>query len=155
MRYGDGHLVAVGTALTGSPPHRSVRAELPHTAPTSGEWRKSDLAALRTFCFQNDALSRPCVRHAAVCRSFPLVSPLSSTASATGIPPALFGCFPGTMGLSDCPETFMSGFRHSAFPDRPILSSLMGVSGLSRFPRKEFPRMLRVSDCAVLHKTRV
>ena len=26
--------IAVGTALTGGPPHRSVRAELPHTAPT-------------------------------------------------------------------------------------------------------------------------
>jgi hypothetical protein len=28
--------VAVGTALAGGPPHRSVRAALPHTAPTSG-----------------------------------------------------------------------------------------------------------------------
>jgi hypothetical protein len=27
--------VAVGTAIAGRPPHRSVRAELPHTAPTS------------------------------------------------------------------------------------------------------------------------
>ena len=26
--------IAVGTSLTGGPPHRSVRAELPHTAPT-------------------------------------------------------------------------------------------------------------------------
>ena len=26
--------VAVGTAIAGRPPHRSVRAELPHTAPT-------------------------------------------------------------------------------------------------------------------------
>ncbi len=26
--------IAVGTAITGRPPHRSVRAELPHTAPT-------------------------------------------------------------------------------------------------------------------------
>ena len=32
---------AVGTALAGGPPHRSVRAELPHTAPTSGVWRRS------------------------------------------------------------------------------------------------------------------
>lgn len=30
------NVVAVGTAITHSPPHRSVRAELPHTAPTSG-----------------------------------------------------------------------------------------------------------------------
>jgi len=33
--------VAVGTPITRRPPHRSVRAELPHTAPTSGIWRKS------------------------------------------------------------------------------------------------------------------
>ncbi|MGI9302955.1 MAG: hypothetical protein ACR2RB_09630, partial [Gammaproteobacteria bacterium] len=33
-RYG---LVAVGTPLTGRPPHRSVRAEFPHTAPASGD----------------------------------------------------------------------------------------------------------------------
>jgi hypothetical protein len=26
--------VAVGTVIAGRPPHRSVRAELPHTAPT-------------------------------------------------------------------------------------------------------------------------
>ena len=29
-------LIAVGTPVTERPPHRSVRAELPHTAPTSG-----------------------------------------------------------------------------------------------------------------------
>ena len=28
--------IAVGTPITERPPHRSVRAELPHTAPTSG-----------------------------------------------------------------------------------------------------------------------
>src|SRR5215471_17261255 len=33
--------VAVGTALTGGPPHRSQRAGLPHWAPTLGEWRRS------------------------------------------------------------------------------------------------------------------
>src|SRR4051812_27690419 len=33
--------VAVGNALSGVPPRRSVRAELPHTAPTSGAWRRS------------------------------------------------------------------------------------------------------------------
>ena len=34
-------LVAVGTTIAGRPPHRSVRAELPHTAPTLDEWRRS------------------------------------------------------------------------------------------------------------------
>ena len=32
---------AVGTRVAPGPPHRSVRAELPHTAPTSGAWRRS------------------------------------------------------------------------------------------------------------------
>jgi hypothetical protein len=31
-----GHLIAVGTPITGRPPHRTVRAEFPHTAPTLG-----------------------------------------------------------------------------------------------------------------------
>ena len=35
-----GRAVAVGAALSGGPPHRSVRAELPHTALTSGAWRR-------------------------------------------------------------------------------------------------------------------
>src|SRR4051812_11531568 len=34
-------LVAVGTTVTRRPPHRSVRAELLHTAPTSDAWRRS------------------------------------------------------------------------------------------------------------------
>jgi hypothetical protein len=29
-------LFAVGTIIADRPPHRSVRAEFPHTAPTSG-----------------------------------------------------------------------------------------------------------------------
>jgi hypothetical protein len=33
--------VAVGNALAGVPPRRSVRAELPNTAPTSAAWRKT------------------------------------------------------------------------------------------------------------------
>jgi hypothetical protein len=35
---------AVGTALAGGPPHRSVREELPHTAPTSGRTRRRPVA---------------------------------------------------------------------------------------------------------------
>ena len=34
-------VVTVGNALAGVPPCRTVRAELPHTAPTSGAWRRS------------------------------------------------------------------------------------------------------------------
>src|SRR5713226_2254520 len=39
---------AVGTLVDPAPPHRSVRAELLHTAPTSDTWRRS---AGLTCCF--------------------------------------------------------------------------------------------------------
>jgi hypothetical protein len=35
-RHDPLNVIAVGTALTGGPPHRSQRAELPHWAPASG-----------------------------------------------------------------------------------------------------------------------
>ncbi len=38
--------VAVGMALSGHPPHGSVREALPHTALTSGTWRRSACAPL-------------------------------------------------------------------------------------------------------------
>ena len=38
---GFGGLVAVGTPVTRCPPHRSVRAALPHTAPASGHDAKA------------------------------------------------------------------------------------------------------------------
>src|SRR6202453_5354934 len=34
-------LVTVGTVIAVRPPYRSVRAELPHTAPTLDEWRRN------------------------------------------------------------------------------------------------------------------
>jgi hypothetical protein len=41
-------MIAVGTALSGRPPHRSVRAELPHTAPTlDADWQTSRLVVRR------------------------------------------------------------------------------------------------------------
>jgi len=50
-----GWVVAVGTALSGRPPHRSQRAELPHWAPTSG----------------SDAQTQPAVSGPAHCADFP------------------------------------------------------------------------------------
>ena len=35
------YIIAVGMPVTRHPPHRSVRADFPHTAPTSGVWRHS------------------------------------------------------------------------------------------------------------------
>jgi uncharacterized protein YdhG (YjbR/CyaY superfamily) len=43
--------VAVGTGLAAGPPHRSVRAELPHTALTSGVWRRTDGTPGRSACW--------------------------------------------------------------------------------------------------------
>src|SRR5258708_7807279 len=57
--------VAVGTAITGRPPHRSPRAALPHEAPISDEWRQSELwgmdgaHAVGEATDQQDAASLP------------------------------------------------------------------------------------------------
>ena len=93
---------------------------------------------------------RLCVRAPAVCEVFPLVGPLSSTASADELAPSLFGGFSGTMGPSDFPSAYMSDVRLSTFSDRPVAPSAVGTDGTSRFPRKEFPRVLRVFDSAGL-----
>src|SRR5580698_10593095 len=34
--------VTVGTDIADRPPYRSVRAELPHTAPTLDDWRRNE-----------------------------------------------------------------------------------------------------------------
>jgi hypothetical protein len=91
---------------------------------------------------------RLCVRATEVLSVFPLVGPLSSTASADGMGPSLFGGFYGTMGPSDFPSACMSGVRLLTFPDRPSEPSPGGTDGISRFPRKEFPRIHRVFDSA-------
>ena len=52
------------------------------------------------------------------------------------------------MPSSDFPASCMSGVRVVPFPDRSIDPSTVDDAGISRFPCKEFPRMLRVFDCA-------
>ena len=100
--------VAVGMALAGHPPHRSVREQLPHTALTSGVTinlqgfsyaRQADVTLFAALCPQRVKLA---------CR-FPLVGPLPSTDSAAD-DPALFARFVGTMGPSDSLKTCMSGY---------------------------------------------
>jgi hypothetical protein len=41
--------VAVGTTIADRPPHRTVRAALPHTAPTLEDWREVLLLAHRAI----------------------------------------------------------------------------------------------------------
>src|SRR5215468_1483549 len=145
-------IVAVGTALASGPPHRSVREEFPHTAPTSGLCDGQPLfAACRTHHNLCDSLPRLCVRHECACVAFPSVALLPSADSAANAPaPALFARFSGTMRPSDSPQMYMSTLRPFAFFDRPTLLSRVGVCRASRFPRMELPHMPRVSDSAVL-----
>src|SRR5487761_258286 len=51
-------LFAVGTALSGGPPHRSQRAELPHWAPTLSGWRRNGLRGKDAGCVEWAAISR-------------------------------------------------------------------------------------------------
>ena len=98
---------AVGTAVAGSPPHRSVREELPHTAPPLGITVKmtSSLPAVAARVDASHCPARCPVRPHREC--FPLGDPLSSAGSAIGVP-VLFAHFAGTMGPSDFLFAFMS-----------------------------------------------
>jgi hypothetical protein len=106
------------------------------------------VATSRTPRSPIDMVLRLCVRAMAVSSAFPLVGPLSSTASAHGASPRLFGSFSGTMGPSDFSSAYISDVRLPAFSERPCPPSGQGADEISRFPCKEFPRIHRVSDCA-------
>jgi hypothetical protein len=103
-------------------------------------------AASRTPHSPRDAGFRPCVRSAVVCVAFPLVAPLPSTDSAATVGLALFARFCGTMGTSDSPVTCMSAVRLLALSDRSSPPFDKEVTGVSRFPCIELPRMRRVFD---------
>src|SRR5947199_2095746 len=67
-------------------------------------------AAWRTRSSALSAPSRCCARGAFCWFGFPLARPLPSIPSAAD-PPALFGDFVGTTGLSDCPWPFIVDVR--------------------------------------------
>ena len=108
---------AVGTALSGRPPHRSVREELPHTAPPLGMTVEVHLPTCRSRlsrCFAWPGTVSGASRRRA---AFPLGGPLSSTDSAAGVP-VLFVRFAGTIGPSDFLLVFMSAVPSETFSDR-------------------------------------
>ena len=75
-------VVAVGTALSGGPPHRSQRAELPHWAPRSGPTPVHSSTNRRTRSSTLDApVPALCPEHV-VLAAFPSRCPLPSTISA-------------------------------------------------------------------------
>ena len=91
-------VIAVGTAIAGRPPHRSVRAELPHTAPPLGsDVRDVAIPTCRSHAFRKVTHSLGSVSStSAKLHNMPSDGPFSSTDSATGVP-ALFVSFSGTM----------------------------------------------------------
>src|SRR5450759_588483 len=109
--------VAVGTTIAGRPPHRSVRAELPHTAPTLDEIA-AKLAAFRTPFRPCDVDAPYCAGTARACWTFSLVGALPSTISAASgdLPLALFDGFIGTTAPSDSSLPCMPDVRLSPSP---------------------------------------
>jgi len=90
--------IAVGTAIAGRPPHRSVRAELPHTvAPLGSHGRDVAILNCRSHAFRKLLILPGSVSStSAKPHNMPSGGPLSSKNSATDVP-ALFFCFSGTM----------------------------------------------------------
>ena len=141
--------VAVGTALSGGPPHRSVREELPHTAPTSGTMvgRRSVLLAVQQSDRRPTSSGTVSGMRLSEGRfpwsiSFPPRTPL----------PEFRFCSSVSQVLRDRPTPRQRARRqygHPAFTDRPIGEcSPQGTAEVSRFSRLEFRRMLRFSDSA-------
>ena len=111
----------------------------------------SFLARLRTPSSLNDTCSRLCIRLVASSPALLLASVLPSTTSVeTGV--SLFGCFSGTMTLSDSRFASASILRVLSFIDTSLLSFAVdqGACRVSRFPCSEFPHMLPFFDSAAV-----
>ena len=113
---GGGVVFAVGTSITGRPPHRSERAQFGHSAPTLGvsDGRAHTYhAALRTRSNACDTLSRSCARHVLCWPAFPSVPVLGSAGSAADRS-ALFVGFVATTTESDFSGSYIIGFDSSS-----------------------------------------
>ena len=77
---------------------------------------------------------------------------IPSIPSAAGCP-ALFGDFPGTVGLSDFPESVRHRRTSLDFPMRPRATAALGELGISRFPNEVSAYVHGVSDRALLEHT--
>ena len=138
--------VAVGTALSGGPPHRSQRAELPHWAPRSGPTPVHSSTNRRTRSSTLDApVPALCPEHV-VLAAFPSRCPLPSTISAAAQRP----CSTASPVLRGSPTSHAVhlGLAASAFPERPAPFPAGGQCGISRFSRMKIPYMHRFSDRA-------
>ena len=150
-----GAFIAVGTPITGRPPHRSVREELPHTAPTLDKLTHSENVG--TFRPRYHACSvQPLHRLSpAQCpsRGWPFRFLLGHQPSLHHLRhrpcgTVLFGDFTGTMPMSDFPAACASGLRPWPSPTDPWVLVPADATGISRFSCIGCPRMLRVFDSA-------
>jgi hypothetical protein len=115
-------MIAVGTAIAGRPPHRSVREELPHTAPLlSDDGRDESIATCRACNFARTAWSGTVSGAIATRTQLLFGDLLPSIDSATGVP-VLFANFVGTTKSSDFPETCISAVPPEAFSDRSTIA---------------------------------
>ena len=124
-------LDAVGPALAGGPPHRSVREELPHTALALDQ-RQTAISRWRM-----PASPIPCTPGTAsgaskVWSTFSLAGSLPSTDSAAGTP-ALFARFAGTMNPVRLPSNVhvgrTAGGPSPTVPRRYPARKLLGSPG--------------------------
>ena len=128
---------AVGTALSGRPPLRSVRAKLSHTAPTSGNGVDLTLASICSWLLPGTVSRSRSFRH----------NPLGFRPYL----PAFGGClrlFAGTTPSSDFPAAYMAVLRREPSPPVPRWFPSLGTAWISRFPHVELLGMLRFSDTA-------
>ena len=120
--------VAVGTALSGGPPRRSQRAELPHWAPRSGRTPVHSSTNRRTRSSTLDAPVSGSVSGARCAGRVPLALPpsLHHLRSRTA---ALFDGFAGTTRQSDFPRPCISGVRPQPSPSGPHRSGGRAIVG--------------------------
>jgi hypothetical protein len=104
------------------------------------------LAASPMRLIASFTIFRCCARLMGRSIAFPLVIPLPSIRSALASGTSLFADFVGTMGLYDCPFSFIVGVRLLTSRHGPPLSQATADHGLSRFPRSMFPHMRGVFD---------
>jgi hypothetical protein len=122
--------VAVGTSIADRPPHRTVRAALPHTAPTLEDGRAMLLLAHRAIL---GTLTAPrCVGLVSDGTMFSLARALFSPGSAEDRS-SLFVWFIDNMARSDSSEACASAVWLYAFADRPRSLSGRGAPEVSRF----------------------